>query len=100
MEQPLKSAWPLDVGIGFAVQVRVAFSPFDAGSIASATSPLTGLLPASLRLTTGWVPNALPPWASSGCVLKLTVDTPPALTDSAELTAVRALLPDAVAVNV
>src|SRR5215469_12639757 len=79
MLQLEKSAAPDEsTGSGFVAQARVAPAVPVPLFIDNVTDPATGLPPASVSFTTGWVPKALPPAPPPGSVAKAMLWAAPA----------------------
>lgn len=68
--QPVNVAIPAPAAFGFAVQVSVAPAGVVRANVTLLASDVTVLPLASCTVTTGWVPNAVPPVEPPGCVVK------------------------------
>jgi hypothetical protein len=98
MLQPVNVATPATAVFGFAAQTKVAPPGVVMVSVTALVFVVTVLPTASSTVTTGWVANAAPPAAPTGCVVKMTFAAAPTATGNEELTAV--VSTPSVAVNV
>src|SRR5256714_6937783 len=86
MAQFANAATPAGAGCGFAARDNVAPAGVVIARFTKLVSVVTTFPTASSTLTTGWVPNAVPPVELDGCVVKVTFAAGPTAIVSELLT--------------